>query len=597
MVKDFQVELFNYIQSRMSGFNELDRICYTKPSKRFILGSLATRQSKKTESIKDNPQSISEFERGSIKARQMRVSILVDRSDLLIERKYQITVIGSVYYRVKASKVTIDNDLESDDDEIDVEKKAWKRMDYNIPCEILSSFNSEVSEAIIDVDFKTVRSAANNDPEIDTIIPESVWQAKVTITCSAYSGDRALLNFFLTNMDTDTKESKVQFDRTLFNCSIAVSIGNLNHYSFCDSYMYSGFPQKYYYDFRTINCQAFWRDRDNGLIETGNYASYVQPNIVPKKTIPGIDLSFSKLSTRDGINELEKLAKSLIETSIKYESHSEAVREDFATRIGAREFSCSEKDSYVKQFRETTTLFEKGVAALKGNEKAIESFIRMNQVLKEYYENKIGLMQPIKEDPSWRLFQIVFIVTCLRSIVNQEDLDKVDVLHVSTGGGKSEAYFGLTVFSLFLERLNGKKSGVTALVKFPLRMLSVQQLERLSSIIIYAEKIRKENESTFPGSEFSLGYYVGNADDDFPDYYYKLKNKLYEDANFKNIVVPAPQSKILSRCPLCSESERGVVRLVDDVKKQRILHVCDRIHHMFFSYIYRIGKYSEIDRL
>ena len=126
-------------------------------------------------------------------------------------------------------------------------------------------------------------------------------------------------------------------------------------------------------------------------------------------------------------------------------------------------------------------------------------------------------------------------------------------------------------------------------------MLSIQQLERLSSIIIYAEKIRNENGQKFPGSEFSLGYYVGSADDDFPDYYYKQKKKLYEAGDFKKVTVPAPPSKIISRCPLCHDQDRGVVRLVDDVKKQRVLHVCDKDpSHVFFIYL-SIGKYSEID--
>lgn len=123
------------------------------------------------------------------------------------------------------------------------------------------------------------------------------------------------------------------------------------------------------------------------------------------------------------------------------------------------------------------------------------------------------------------MFQLVFFLSSIESIVEEKDLDIVDVLHVDTGGGKSEAYFALVVFTAFYERVTGKKDGVSAIVKFPLRMLSIQQLERISGIIIHAEKVRGES-STFPGSPFTLGYYVGNRDEEFPDLYQKVRKKL-----------------------------------------------------------------------
>ena len=149
---------------------------------------------------------------------------------------------------------------------------------------------------------------------------------------------------------------------------------------------------------------------------------------------------------------------------------------------------------------------------------------------------------------AWRVFQIVFVISAIRSIAGKEDLDVVDVLHVATGGGKSEAYFALLVFSMFFERIKGKGHGITAIVKFPLRMLSIQQLERLASVMIYAELVRKENVDTFKGSEFTLGYYVGNSDD-FPDLYSKLRRKLYEEPKMIILKKNRPRSKVLTQCP------------------------------------------------
>ena len=171
-----------------------------------------------------------------------------------------------------------------------------------------------------------------------------------------------------------------------------------------------------------------------------------------------------------------------------------------------------------------------------------ESFLKTNEAFENYYSTK-GIA-----NAGWRIFQLVFLISSLESVVKETELDVVDVLHVDTGGGKSEAYFALVVFTAFFERTQGKAEGVTAIVKFPLRMLSIQQLERLSSILIHADQVRKRNKALFPGQNFSLGYYVGNTEE-FPDLYKKVKDTLYSKKILKS---PAPESVIISRCPLCT---------------------------------------------
>ncbi|MCX9082323.1 MAG: helicase-related protein [Candidatus Methanoperedens sp.] len=166
-------------------------------------------------------------------------------------------------------------------------------------------------------------------------------------------------------------------------------------------------------------------------------------------------------------------------------------------------------------------------------------------------------------------------------MVEKKDLDVVNVLHVDTGGGKSEAYFALVVFTSFYERMTGKKEGVSAIVKFPLRMLSIQQLERVSSIIIHAESVREKNNDMFSGSPFSLGYYVG-SDDDFPDLYVKVKKTLHNEK--KELISPAPISKIISKCPLCPPDSKGNIRLIDDKKGKRIIHKCDKCGGEYYIY-------------
>ncbi len=137
------------------------------------------------------------------------------------------------------------------------------------------------------------------------------------------------------------------------------------------------------------------------------------------------------------------------------------------------------------------------------------------------YMNR-AFKQSAKGYDSWRLFQIVFVVSLILDIVaNEPDLDlddelkgkaktnDTDILYFPTGGGKTEAFLGILVFNLFFDRLRGKECGVTALLKYPLRLLSVQQVQRVSNILATAEMIRVGE--SLGGESFSLGYFVGEG--------------------------------------------------------------------------------------
>ncbi len=119
---------------------------------------------------------------------------------------------------------------------------------------------------------------------------------------------------------------------------------------------------------------------------------------------------------------------------------------------------------------------------------------------------------------TWRLFQIVYIVSHLPALAAREhtdaelrrELDHVDVLWFPAGGGKTEAYLGLIIGALFYDRLRGKHAGVTSWLRFPLRMLSVQQLFRMLRVLVIAEDLRAERSiGSRDDDPFALGYLVG----------------------------------------------------------------------------------------
>lgn len=78
-------------------------------------------------------------------------------------------------------------------------------------------------------------------------------------------------------------------------------------------------------------------------------------------------------------------------------------------------------------------------------------------------------------------------------------------LQVAENRSLSWNYSILHVF----DRLRGKNEGVTAILKYPLRLLAVQQLERVLTVIMKANIIREQEHSLSNTTRFALGFYVG----------------------------------------------------------------------------------------
>src|SRR6185436_515728 len=72
-----------------------------------------------------------------------------------------------------------------------------------------------------------------------------------------------------------------------------------------------------------------------------------------------------------------------------------------------------------------------------------------------------------------------------------------DLLWYPTGGGKTEAYLGLSAYTLALRRLQGDlggrraDAGVAVLMRYTLRVLTLQQFQRAAALICACEDIRR----------------------------------------------------------------------------------------------------------
>lgn len=160
-----------------------------------------------------------------------------------------------------------------------------------------------------------------------------------------------------------------------------------------------------------------------------------------------------------------------------------------------------------------------GIRLLRKRDDAMRAFKLANEAMAlqrgrtSWIRN--GRTGAISLDGEWRPFQIAFMLQCLDGIYDQDhpDRDTVDLLWFPTGGGKTEAYLGLIAFTVFLRRIrNGDNGGgVTAIMRYTLRLLTLQQFERAAALICAMEVLRRSVSKNIPGEAISLGMWVGKA--------------------------------------------------------------------------------------
>jgi hypothetical protein len=123
---------------------------------------------------------------------------------------------------------------------------------------------------------------------------------------------------------------------------------------------------------------------------------------------------------------------------------------------------------------------------------------------------------------TWRPFQLAFILINLPSLADPAHRERTEMEHLGadllwfpTGGGKTEAYLGLAAFAMGIRRLQGElgglsgAAGVTVLMRYTLRLLTLQQFQRAAALICACELLRQGDPGRWGDEPFRIGLWVG----------------------------------------------------------------------------------------
>lgn len=416
-----------------------------------------------------------------------------------------------------------------------------------------------------------LRTAATGEPALPT------WRAYMIV-----SGERTLLadddddvyriNVALINVTPappKAERGRAQLEEAaLFDCGFSLRVEGANIVPF----EFQGTPADYRYDrlFPAIgsNCVAIAFPGDPRTIATETVPLYEQSWYRTRTDIP---VNFADLdggSNSDVFGMLNSIRQRMDAYAAEWDDYLGGA----ASTMRPTEVEECRRDraAFVREI----SSFALGIEVLRRDKHLRRAFELMNRVFRESGAQRTPPIQ------AWRLFQVAFMVIQLPTLAAREHdltgsdaytqglrtaLERVDVLWFPTGGGKTEAYLGLITTALFYDRLRGKNRGVSAWMRFPLRMLSLQQLDRLARVVARAEMVRAAEKDVSSGDNdpFSIGYYVGGS---------TTPNRITENDLPQGKVIENPWEKqqIVRQCPFCE----GPVAMSFDRTRWRLLHVC-----------------------
>lgn len=395
------------------------------------------------------------------------------------------------------------------------------------------------------------------------------WKASILVELSRDINNPDLFRtkIFLSNeteLSFDKKEDFSLNEPTIFDANITTEVkyGKIIPFKFLLAEQ--NYRTKPVMVAKGINCVVNKSEKKEKLT-TETIPVYDQPLY---RTRDDLNISFKSLDISDPKTELNRIIKSMDVFINDWQNYLNGPAKAILSESEIA--SCrSDLDLFVKE----RTSFILGLECLEKDKKLLKAFRLMNKAFYHLGQKSGGKMH------SWRLFQICYIVSLLPSLMARElnsikkddsfekkvmeSFSKVSILWFPTGGGKTEAYLGLIATSLLYDRMRGKTRGVNTWMRFPLRMLSLQQLERLSKVIAELNILRSKIPEIETGDPFSVGFYVGNN---------VTPNRISKDDKdyFNNDDSIGSKYLQIRKCPYCDSS----VKIKFNTYNWRLIHHC-----------------------
>jgi hypothetical protein len=163
-----------------------------------------------------------------------------------------------------------------------------------------------------------------------------------------------------------------------------------------------------------------------------------------------------------------------------------------------------------------------GIELLATDPRVLEAFRIANRAMavaarrREWIQKDRAVPLAAINPPKWYPFQLAFLLMALKGIVRPEDRERewVDLLFFPTGGGKTEAYLGLAAITLVFRRLSHpgiRSAGMAVLMRYTLRLLTLDQLSRAAALICALELEREKQPELLGTWPFEIGLWVGQG--------------------------------------------------------------------------------------
>jgi hypothetical protein len=228
--------------------------------------------------------------------------------------------------------------------------------------------------------------------------------------------------------------------------------------------------------------------------------------------VPGVELGMEALAAAGSSEELRRRLEAL---PARYSDWLEAQRAFRPAEPGRAETV----DQLLTRAGCVRDRIEAGLAELETPD-VLEAFRIANRVMaaaaRRREAQQRGQEPAAVAAPRWRPFQLAFLLMNLRGIAEplHGDRELVDLLFFPTGGGKTEAYLGLAAFTLVLRRLRNPglaSAGVAVLMRYTLRLLTLDQLGRAAALMCALELEREKDAAKLGTWPFEIGLWVGLA--------------------------------------------------------------------------------------